>query len=165
MSKMKKQFSNKSSPLYSFYSLERCLKKKYSVYSLGRHLKKEYPIIIGGKGNYLFTKDGRKVFDASSGAAVSCLGHGNKNILKKLTKQMDTGTPYLASTFWSSKVVEKLCSELISGTDKKMDKVYLTGSGSEAMESAIKVARQYFYEKNKNTSRVNINKVSKIFRF
>lgn len=45
--------------------------------------------------------------------------------------------------------------ELIRGTDNKMGRVYLTGSGSEAMEGAIKIARQYFYEKDPNTSRVN----------
>ncbi|KAK6585521.1 hypothetical protein PZA11_002248 [Diplocarpon coronariae] len=68
---------------------------------------------------------------------------------------MNTGVPYLASTFWGSEIVEKLCKELIDGTDRKMARVYLTGSGSEAMGSSIKLSRQYFYENGKQTARVN----------
>ena len=68
---------------------------------------------------------------------------------------METGTPYLSSAFWVSQPVEDLCKELIGGTEGKMARVYLTGSGSEAMEAALKAARQYFYEKDKETPRVN----------
>lgn len=84
---------------------------------------------MGGNGYILFTSVGRQVFDASSGAAVACLGHGNKKVHKAMSEQLDTGTPYLASTFWASNVPEKLCQELINGTDGKMARVYLTGSG------------------------------------
>ena len=99
-------------------------------FSLGRNLRKEYPVIDGGEGNLLFTKDGRKVFDASSGAAVSCLGYGNKRVTNAVFKQMDTGTPYLSSTFWANDLVLELCKELIMGTNMEMAKVYLTGSGT-----------------------------------
>lgn len=95
------------------------------------------------------------MLDASSGAAVSCLGHGNERVIKAVVKQLNTGTPYLASTFWGSNVAEELCKELIDGTYGKMARVYLTGSGSEAMEAAIKMSRQYFYETDKQTPRVN----------
>lgn len=124
-------------------------------YSLLRNLNKVYPKIKGGEGNYLETTEGRKIFDAATGAAVSCLGHGNKRVIKAISEQLKTGTPYLASSFWNSQVVEDLCKELIRGTDGKMARVYLTGSGSEAMEAAIKMSRQYFYEKDKETTRVN----------
>ncbi|KAF8864162.1 PLP-dependent transferase [Acephala macrosclerotiorum] len=124
-------------------------------YLLDRNLHKAFPVVKGGKGNYLFLSDGRKIFDSTSGAAVSCLGHGNQRVIDAITAQMQTGTPYLASTFWMSEVVEELCKELINGTDGKMARVYLTGSGSEAMEATVKMARQFFYENNKNTPRVN----------
>jgi adenosylmethionine-8-amino-7-oxononanoate aminotransferase len=124
-------------------------------YSLGRNLNKDYLRIIGGKGNILYTSDGRKVFDASTGAAVSCLGHGNDRVTKAIITELYKGTPYVASTFWTSDVVEDLCKELIIGTDGMMEKCYLTGSGSEAIESALKMARQYFYEANKKTPRIN----------
>lgn len=126
-----------------------------SKYSFNRHLTKIYPEIIGGEGNILFTEDKREVFDACSGAAVSCLGYGNKRVIESITRQLSTGTAYLASSFWSNKVVEELCKELIRGTDEQMSRVYLTGSGSEAMEAAIKLSRQYFYDQDKKTSRVN----------
>lgn len=98
-------------------------------YLLDRDLHKCFPVVVGGKGNYLHLSDGRKVFDATAGAAVSCLGHGNQRVIDAVTAQMQTGTPYLASTFWMSEVVEELCKELINGTDGKMARVYLTGSG------------------------------------
>lgn len=126
-----------------------------SKYSFNRHLTKVYPKIIGGEGNILFTEDKRKVFDACSGAAVSCLGYGNKRVTEAMIQQLNTGTPYLASSFWSNNVVEELCKELIRGTGEEMSRVYLTGSGSEAMEAAVKVSRQYFYDHDKNTTRVN----------
>jgi adenosylmethionine-8-amino-7-oxononanoate aminotransferase len=126
-----------------------------SEYSFHRNLHKDYPKIVSGEGNILYTSEDRKVFDACSGAAVSCLGYGNKRVIKAIIEQLNTGTPYLASSFWACGVVEDLCKELINGTKGKMARVYLTGSGSEAMEAAIKLSRQYFYEKDKETPRVN----------
>jgi adenosylmethionine-8-amino-7-oxononanoate aminotransferase len=67
--------------------------------SLGRHLTKVYPTIIGGKGLYLFTLDDRIILDASSGAAVACLGYGNEKVISAINELLNTGTPYVASTF------------------------------------------------------------------
>jgi adenosylmethionine-8-amino-7-oxononanoate aminotransferase len=102
---------------------------KETSFRLDRHLHGNYPIAVSGKGNYLFTKDGRTIFDATTGAAVSCLGHGNERVIDAIRNQFGTGISYLASTFWGSDVVENLCKELVSGTDGKMARVYLTGSG------------------------------------
>jgi adenosylmethionine-8-amino-7-oxononanoate aminotransferase len=100
-----------------------------SGFRLDRHLRRSYPVIVSGKGNHLFAKDGRTLFDASTGAAVSCLGHGNERVLNAMRDQLSTGITYLATTYWGSDVVEDLCRELINGTDGKMARVYLTGSG------------------------------------
>jgi adenosylmethionine-8-amino-7-oxononanoate aminotransferase len=126
-----------------------------SKYTFLRDLRKAYTHIQSGKGNYLITKDGRRVFDACSGAAVSCLGYANERVIEAIHKQLNSGTPYLASSFWANDVVEDLSKELILGTNDKMGRVYLTGSGSEAMEAAIKLSRQYFYEQDPKTPRVN----------
>ena len=102
---------------------------KRSAFLLDRHLHKEYPVVVTGKGNKLYTNDGRVVFDASGGAAVSCLGHGHERVIDAVCKQMKSGVPYVASAFWGNSVADELCKELISGTDHQMARVYLTGSG------------------------------------
>lgn len=102
---------------------------KPTSFRLDRHLRGNFPVVVSGKGNHLFTKDGRTIFDATTGAAVSCLGHGNERVINAINKQFSTGVSYLASAFWGSDVVEDLCKELISGTEQKMARVYLTGSG------------------------------------
>jgi adenosylmethionine-8-amino-7-oxononanoate aminotransferase len=98
-------------------------------FQMERDLKKAFPVINGGKGNYLHLADGRKVFDASSGAAVSCIGHGDQRVIDAITRQLSSGTPYLCSTYWSSDIAQELCKELIEGTGNQMSRVYLTGSG------------------------------------
>jgi adenosylmethionine-8-amino-7-oxononanoate aminotransferase len=114
---------------------------------------KDLEDIVGGKGNYLFTYDGRKIFDAATGAAVSCLGHGNERLESALDEVKATGTPYLASSFWSNKWARELRKELREGTNGEMQGIFLSGSGSEAMEAAMKLACQYFYVKNTETTR------------
>ncbi|KAK8115433.1 adenosylmethionine-8-amino-7-oxononanoate aminotransferase (mitochondrion) [Apiospora kogelbergensis] len=125
-------------------------------HTFNRDLKKnkEYPLIKKGSGNYLYREDGSKVFDAACGAAVACLGYGKKRVLWSMAKQMYKIT-YLASSFWNSDVVKDLSKELIQGTGDKLEGVYLTGSGSEAMEAAIKLSRQFFFEEDHKTPRVN----------
>jgi adenosylmethionine-8-amino-7-oxononanoate aminotransferase len=106
---------------------------------LGRHLRKVFPAVTGGKGNYLYLADGRTVFDATGGAAVSCLGHDNKRVIKAMTDLMNTGTPYLCSSFWTSSVTEELCKELIDGTGGEMDRAYLIGSGMSSSRHFIQI--------------------------
>ncbi|KAM3077311.1 hypothetical protein ACMFMG_006660 [Clarireedia jacksonii] len=128
---------------------------KRTTFLLDRHLHKDFPVVVKGQGSKLYTKDGRVIFDATSGAAVSCLGHGNERVIRAVCQQMTSGIPYLASGFFGNETVDALCEELIKGTDHKMARVYLTGSGSEAMEATAKLTRQYFYEQDKSTKRVN----------
>lgn len=102
---------------------------KRTTFLFDRHLHKDFPVIVRGSGSKLYTKDGRVIFDATSGAAVSCLGHGNKRVTNAVYQQMASGIPYLASGFFGNETVDDLCEELISGTGRKMARVYLTGSG------------------------------------
>ncbi|TVY22071.1 putative aminotransferase, partial [Lachnellula hyalina] len=125
------------------------------TYSLPRIIGNILPRIIKGKGIYLYTEDGRKIIDTSSGAAVSCIGYGNNRVIKAMKKALDTGTPYLSTSFWGNNVVELLCEELINGTKGQMAKVYLCGSGSEAIEATLKLSRQFFFDQDPETLRVN----------
>ena len=119
-------------------------------------MNKTYPEAVNAKGSIIYLKDGRLIFDAASGAAVTCLGYKDERVILAVHKQMSTGLSYLASSFWVSNVVENLSKQLIKGTDYKMARVYLACSGSEATEAAIKLCRQFFYEKNKNSPRFKV---------
>jgi 4-aminobutyrate aminotransferase-like enzyme len=112
---------------------------KQTEFLLDRNLHKSFPIVMGGSGNYLYLEDGRTVFDATSGAAVSCVGHGHKRVIKAISALMDTGMPYLATTFWACEIVEELCKELIKGTNGKMARIYLTGSGQYATKFHLRL--------------------------
>ncbi|KAJ5249632.1 hypothetical protein N7489_000042 [Penicillium chrysogenum] len=100
---------------------------------------------IGGKGCYVFLEDGTKFLDATGGAAVSCLGHGNEQVTQIIKDQMDQ-ISYCHSAFFGTQVAEDLAKLLVDSTGGKLSKVFITSSGSEAVEAAIKLARQYFLE-------------------
>jgi len=104
------------------------------------------PVAIGGKGIELFDQNGKHYIDASGGAAVSCLGHGHPDVLAALHKQLDT-LAYAHTGFFTSEVAEKLADRLIEDAPQGIDHVYFVSGGSEAVEAAIKMARQYFVEK------------------
>ncbi|KAI2635998.1 exocyst complex protein exo70 [Xylaria nigripes] len=113
---------------------------------LHRSLRAEFPRIVGGDGNYLILEDGRRVFDASGGAAVSCIGHGDTRVREAIVAQLNR-IAYCATIFYTTDVSEKLCQELVQSTHGVMRRAYLVNSGSEAMEAAMKLARQYYLEK------------------
>jgi adenosylmethionine-8-amino-7-oxononanoate aminotransferase len=103
------------------------------MYSSEQRTFDSYPTVglfcANAKSALLSTKDGRTIFDSTAGAAVSCLGHGDKRVIHAITRQMETGITYIATTFFGNSVVEALCKEIINGTGRQMTRVYLTGSG------------------------------------
>ncbi|KAJ9155036.1 Exocyst complex protein exo70 [Pleurostoma richardsiae] len=113
---------------------------------LHRHLHLDFPFVARGEGSHLILEDGRKIFDACGGAAVTCLGHGDVRVNQAMVEQINK-ISYCASTFFTTRACEELADELISSTDGHMARAYIVNSGSEAMESAMKLARQYFLEK------------------
>jgi adenosylmethionine-8-amino-7-oxononanoate aminotransferase len=104
------------------------------------------PVAVGGRGIELFDRNGASYIDASGGAAVSCLGHGHPDVLAALHKQLDT-IAYAHTGFFTTDVAEKLADRLIEDAPPGLDHVYLVSGGSEAVEAALKMARQYFVEK------------------
>ena len=107
-------------------------------------------MVDSAKGIYLYLSDGRVVMDACGGAAVACIGHGNEEVLAAVARQMNTGVSYLSSMTYTTSAAEKLAHHLIDGPYGGrrfgLDRAYFVGSGSEAMDAALKLARQYFYE-------------------
>lgn len=111
----------------------------------GRHTRSSNPIIVGGEGCYLIDKDGKKYLDGSGGAAVSCLGHGDAEITQAIKDQLDK-VAFAHTGFFTSDAAEELADLLIENAPGELDRVYLVSGGSEAVEAALKLARQYYLE-------------------
>ncbi|KAG9227925.1 pyridoxal phosphate-dependent transferase, partial [Amylocarpus encephaloides] len=128
-------------------------------YLLYRDKKHFYPVLIKARGNYLwYLVDGNtlvKVFDICGGAAVSVIGHKNARVILAIKLQLDTGVTYGSPSVFTTIPAIELSNELIKTTNFKMSKVILSGSGSEAMEISLKLARHFFVI-NGELSRVNI---------
>jgi adenosylmethionine-8-amino-7-oxononanoate aminotransferase len=112
---------------------------------LHRSLRETPPKAVGGEGIWLFREDGRKVLDASGGAAVSCLGHQHPRVLAAINKQASK-LAYAHTAFFSSDAAEELADNLVGHEPGGLAYVYFVSGGSEAVESALKIARQYFIE-------------------
>jgi len=111
-----------------------------------RSLRHEYPFAVRGEGVYLYDRDGRRYLDASGGAAVSCLGHSDRAVTDAIARQLKT-LPFAHTSFFSNEPMEALAARLVEGAPRPLAKVYFTSGGSEAMEAALKLARQYHLEK------------------
>ncbi|SDJ10078.1 aspartate aminotransferase family protein [Aliiruegeria lutimaris] len=111
-----------------------------------RHTKALPPMAVGGEGCYLIDASGKRYFDGSGGAAVSCLGHGDPEIIAAIQEQV--GKLAFAHTgFFTSEPAEGLADMLAANAPGDLDRVYLVSGGSEATEAAIKLARQYHVER------------------
>ncbi len=110
-----------------------------------RQLRTTPPLAVGGRGVYLFDAEGRSYLDASGGAAVSCLGHGHPDVLAAMHAQIDK-LAYAHTSFFTTEVAEQLGDELLQHAPAGMAQAYLVSGGSEAVEAALKLARQYFVE-------------------
>lgn len=103
------------------------------------------PKIVKAQGNYLTTSDGLEIFDATGGAAVACIGHNQPRVKKAIMDQLDE-VAYCYSPFFTTSASEKLAKFLTDSTQGVMSKVFIVSSGTEAVEAALKMARQYFTE-------------------
>jgi adenosylmethionine-8-amino-7-oxononanoate aminotransferase len=103
------------------------------------------PEVVGGEGCYLVDSTGKRYLDACGGAAVSCLGHAHPRVVAAVQEQV-ARIAYAHTSFFTSRPMEELADLLIEGAPKGIDKVYFVSGGSEAIEAALKLARQYFVE-------------------
>ncbi len=100
---------------------------------------------VAAEGIHFTDAEGRRYIDASGGAAVSCLGHAHPDVLAALHAQLDK-LAYAHTGFFTTDVAEALADTLITGAPEGLSHVYLVSGGSEAVEAALKMARQYFTE-------------------
>lgn len=110
-----------------------------------RHTKSVQPVAVKGDGVYLIDQQGKRYLDGSGGAAVSCLGHNDPEIINAMKAQLDR-MEFAHTGFFTSDAAESLADLLIQNAPGNLDRVYLVSGGSEAVEAAIKLARQYFLE-------------------
>ncbi|MFK3740290.1 aspartate aminotransferase family protein [Massilia sp. TN1-12] len=112
---------------------------------LHRSLRHTPPRAAGGEGIVLRDTHGRSYLDASGGAAVSSLGHAHPDVIAALHRQIDR-CAYAHTAFFTTDVAEELAERLVANAPAGIGGVYLVSGGSEAVETALKLARQYFVE-------------------
>jgi hypothetical protein len=114
-------------------------------YVFHRNPGHDYPTAVAGDGPYLIDASGKRYLDGSCGAAVSCLGHSDREVREAIKQQLDR-LAFAHTSFFTNAPMEALAEELIGHAPSGMAKVYFVSGGSEAMEAALKLARQYFVE-------------------
>ena len=104
-----------------------------------------YPVAVAGDGPYLIDASGKRYLDGSGGAAVSCLGHSDPGIIAAIEAQLRR-LPYAHTSFFTNEPMEALAADLIAHAPEGIAIAYFVSGGSEAMEAALKLCRQYFLE-------------------
>jgi adenosylmethionine-8-amino-7-oxononanoate aminotransferase len=112
---------------------------------LHRQFQHPLPVAVSGAGVTLTDAQGRTYIDASGGAAVSCLGHQHPDVLAAMHAQIDS-VAYAHTSFFTTEVAEQLADVLVQGAPEGISHAYFVSGGSEAIEAALKMARQYFVE-------------------
>jgi adenosylmethionine-8-amino-7-oxononanoate aminotransferase len=110
-----------------------------------RKLTRTYPLATHGEGIYLYDENGKRYIDGSGGALVVNIGHGRREVLQKITEQMEQ-VGYVHGTQFTTKSIEDYAEALGEVLPKGLGKIYFLSGGSESIEAAIKMARQYFLE-------------------
>ncbi|MCF3595397.1 aspartate aminotransferase family protein [Rhodobacteraceae bacterium LMO-12] len=110
-----------------------------------RYIKAPPPKAVAGDGCYLIDAAGKRYFDGSGGAAVSCLGHSDEGVREAVKAQLDQ-LAFAHTGFFTSEPAEQLAGMLAERAPEGLDRVYFVSGGSEAVEAALKLARQYYLE-------------------
>jgi adenosylmethionine-8-amino-7-oxononanoate aminotransferase len=113
---------------------------------LHRHIGQSYPTAANGHGVFIRDQAGKEYIDASGGAAVSCLGHSHPDVLAAMRAQLDQ-LAYAHTSFFTTQAAEELAYDLIAHAPAGIGHVFFVSGGSEAIEAALKLARQYFVER------------------
>ncbi len=120
-----------------------------------RKLNRELPLIVRGEGVYLYDDSGKRYLDACGGAMVASVGHGVKEIAGAIGDQAAT-LGYVNGTMFTNEPVERLADELARLAPPGIRRTYFLSSGSEAVEAALKLARQYHVERGESSRRIII---------
>ncbi|XDZ71498.1 aspartate aminotransferase family protein [Alphaproteobacteria bacterium LSUCC0744] len=116
-----------------------------SQFIFQRNSQSDLPVAAAGDGCFIRDADGNAYLDGSGGAAVSCLGHSDSHVKNAILAQVES-LSYAHTSFFTSAPAEQLAARLASYAPGDINRVYLVSGGSEAIEAALKLARQYFTE-------------------
>ncbi len=116
-----------------------------SHHIFGRSTRSQPPVAARGEGCYIIDRSGKRYLDGSGGAAVSCLGHSDGEVTGAIKAQLDA-LAFAHTGFFTSDAAEGLADDLIALAPEGIERVYLVSGGSEAVEAALKLARQYYME-------------------
>ena len=124
---------------------------------LHRQTSHRYPLAASAQGVTIRDSAGKEYIDASAGAAVSCLGHSHPDVLAAMHEQLDR-LAYAHTSFFTSQAAEELADDLIAHAPQGIGHVFYVSGGSEAVEAALKLARQYFVERSEPQRRYIIGR-------
>ena len=117
----------------------------------------DYPVATEGDGVFITDSNGNSYLDACGGAAVSCLGHSDRAVREAITEQLNH-LAYAHTGFFTTGVMEELAHDLFEHAPDGFSHVYFVSGGSEAVESALKLARQYFTEIGQSNRQIVISR-------
>lgn len=120
---------------------------------LYRNLARDYPLIVRGQGCWLYDDTGREYLDACGGAYVACLGHGVAEVVDAVADQVRR-VAYVSGMSFTNQPAEELADELAGLAAGDLDQFYFLSSGSDAVEAALKLARQYWVERERPDKQV-----------
>ncbi|KAH8433932.1 uncharacterized protein LDX57_011568 [Aspergillus melleus] len=123
--------------------------KKQEPHLLHRSLIEEPSLVEKAHGVELYLSNGQTVIDACAGAAVAAIGHGHEEVHQAIIDQL-AKVSYVHTQSYTTAAAEELANFILEGSPYGLEKAFFVGSGSEAVESALKLARQYFYEKGES---------------
>lgn len=122
-----------------------------------RNPNHQYPRVVRGEGVYLYDDTGKQYLDGSGGAAVSCLGHGHRDVIDAIKTQADQ-LAYAHTAFFTNEPQEELAARLAERFGESGARVYFLSGGSEANETAIKLARQYWLAKGQGKKHIVVSR-------
>ena len=125
-------------------ALERAVRTMTHVFH--RSLTAAYPVAVRGDGVEIVDSEGKRYLDASGGAAVSCLGHSHPAVTEAIKAQVDR-IAFAHTGFFTNEPMERLADRLTAAAPAGLAYVYFVSGGSEAVEAALKLARQYHIER------------------
>lgn len=114
-------------------------------------------MVVRGEGVYLYDADGKQYLDGSGGAAISCLGHGNRAVIEAIKSQVET-LAFAHTMFFTNQPQEELANKLVARFGQEDARAYFISGGSEANETAIKLARQYWLSQGCNKKHLVISR-------